>query len=304
MRDGRKWKAIPQIVLTSNHARAWGAYDGLGVEFVNDVTEMMLHGGYSSPTTWNKIEKIVNEYHGNAASEYERVGLLVTYEHGLYRVKRAFKKRNLDESEFYFGGKDKRRFHGYVTIGRDSDGVGYEARLFEQLLNDPKAGERRLHHFFEEHPDLLAEIMMGVPISHKPYFVSNKETPDFAVTPILPRDGGDWVRLLELKGPEANVLRSGKYRHRDLAPALSQALAQVKDYDEGLYDPLNLRAVEKALGYVPETSERAVLIGRDPPSEDMKLWDKRRGEQPTVRIITYDEVLQEQRARLGRRSTP
>jgi Domain of unknown function (DUF4263) len=300
MRDGRKWKAIPQIVLT-NRGYMYGAYDGLDVEFVPDVTEAMLHGGFSSPVMWNRIEKIVNDYHSKAAAEYERVGLLVTYDHGLFRVKRAFKKKNANESDFYYGGKDRRRFHGVVTIGRDSDGVDYEAQLFEQLLNDSKAGERELHHFFEEHPDLLAEAMMGVPVSHKPYFITNRQMPDFAIAPILPRESGEGVKLLELKGPEANVLRNAKYLHRDLAPALSQALAQVRDYDESLHDPLNLKAVEKALGYVPEFSERAVLIGRNPSAEDAQLWNKRRDEQPTIQIITYDEVLQEQRTRLTRR---
>jgi hypothetical protein len=110
--------------------------------------------------------------------------------------------RNERESEFYYGGKDKRRFHEFVTIGRDQEGVEYEAFLFEEPLNDPKTGERELHHFFEEHPDLLAEAMMGTPISHRPHFPANKQTPDFAVSPILPRDSGGWVKLLELKGPE------------------------------------------------------------------------------------------------------
>src|ERR1700722_66301 len=41
MRDGRKWKAIPHIVLTE-HGNWHEAYDGLNVEFVIDVTEMML----------------------------------------------------------------------------------------------------------------------------------------------------------------------------------------------------------------------------------------------------------------------
>jgi len=296
MRDGRKWKTIPQIVLTT-HGHRHQAYDGLDVEFVIDVTQQMLFEGYGSPVTWNKIEKIVNNYHQNAAQEYERVGFLVINDHGLYRVKRGFHKKNANESEFYYGGKDRRRFQRFVTIGRDSDGVEYEAWLFEQLLNNSQAGERELHNFFEEHPDLLAEIMMGVPISHKPYFATNKQTPDFSVAPILPRDSGEWVKLLELKGPDANVLRNKRHLHRDLAPAVSQALAQVRDYDESIHDPLNLMAVEKALGYIPEFSERAVLIGRNPPSEDDKLWDKRRAEQPGVRIITYDEVLQEQRTR-------
>ena len=300
MRDGRKWKKIPQIVLTK-HGNRHEAYDGLDVEFVIDVTEVTLFQGYSSAYTWNKIEEIVNQYHLRAMAEYERVGFLVTVDHGLYRVKRAFRKRNSDESEFYFGGKDRRRFHGFVTIGRERDAGDYEASLLDQLLNDPKVGERELHRFFEEHPDFLAHAMMGVPISHQPYFTSSKQTPDFAISPVLPRHPSDWVKLLELKGPEASVLASKRYLHRGLAPAVTQALAQVSDYADSFDDPLNLKAIEKALGYVPEFSQRAVLIGRTPPREDAYLWEKRKAEQPLVRIITYDEVLQEHRGRLARR---
>ena len=300
MRGGRKWKKIPQIVLTT-HGLRHEAYDGLGVQFVMDVTELMLFQGFCSPVTWSKIEEIVNQYHLCAMGEYERVGFLVTVDRGLYRVRRAFRKRNSKESEFYFGGKDRRRFHGFVTIGRERDGADYEAWLFEQLLNDPKAGERELHHFLEEHPNLLAEAMMGVPISHQPYFTGNKQTPDFSISPVLPRGSNDSVKLLELKGPEASVLVSKRYLHRGLAPALTQALAQVSDYAESLRDPLNLKAIEEALGYFPKSSQRAVLIGRTPPPGDANLWEKRKAEQPSVRIITYDEVLQEHRERLARR---
>jgi len=296
MRDGRKWKRIPQIVLTDGGQRQ-GGYDGLGVEFVVDVTEWMLHSGYASPVTWSQIEKVVGRYHQRAAGEYERVGFMVIADHGLYRVKRAFRKKSRAESEFYYGGKDKRRFHGYVTVGRDSEGIGYEAALFEQLLNDPNAGEREVHNFLEQHPDLLVDAMMGVPISHQPYFPANKQTPDFAISPILPRDGGDWVKLLELKGPDAKILDSRKYLHRGLAPAVTRAIAQVNDYNESIRDPLNLKSVEKSLGYLPEFSERAVLIGRAPAIQDEELWDKRRAELPAIKIITYDDLLQDLRVR-------
>jgi len=149
MRDGRKWKKIPQIVLTKSGHRH-EAYDGLDVEFVVDVTERILFQGYSSPITWNKIEQIVNQYHRRALSEYERVGFIVTVDHGLYRVRGALHKKTSNESEFYFGGKDRRRFHRFVTIGRELDKADHQAYLFEQLLNDPKAGEREFHRFFEE----------------------------------------------------------------------------------------------------------------------------------------------------------
>jgi hypothetical protein len=126
MRDGRKWKRIPQIVL-SDRGQGEVAYDGLDVAFVVDVTEWMLHDGYASPVTWSQIEKVFSRYHQKTADEYERVGFLVICDHGLSRVKRAFYKKRSDESEFYYGGKDKRRSHGYVTIGRNSEGIDYEA---------------------------------------------------------------------------------------------------------------------------------------------------------------------------------
>jgi hypothetical protein len=62
-------------------------------------------------------------------------------------------------------------------------------------------------------------------------------------------------------------------------------------------DPLNLKSVEKALGYVPEFSKRAVLIGRNPSLRDVELWEKRKAEQRSVKIATYDELLQEQQVR-------
>jgi hypothetical protein len=296
MRDGRKWKRIPQIVLTDRGIREQ-AYDGLDVEFVIDVTEWMLHDGYASPVTWSQIEKAVNRYQQKALKEYERVGFLVIADHGRFRMKRAFHKKSPHESEFYLRGNDKRRFHEYVTIGRDSEGIDYEALLFEQLLNDPKIGEREIHNFLEHHPDLLAEAMMGVPISHQPHFPSNKQIPDFVISHALPRDGGDWAKLLELKGPEAKILANRRHLHRNLSPAVMQALAQVNDYNESVRDPLNLKSVEKALGYVPEFSERAVLIGRNPSAQDVELWEKRKAEQLSVRIVTYDELLKEQQAR-------
>ncbi len=105
MRDGRKWKRIPIIVLTSRGGREY-AYDGLDIEYVVDVTEWMIHSGYASPVTWRQIEDAVNRYHRKALTEYEKSGFLVTGERGLYRVKRALKKKNDCENDYYFAGKD------------------------------------------------------------------------------------------------------------------------------------------------------------------------------------------------------
>ena len=296
MRDGRKWKRIPLILLTDSGFHH-PAYSGLDATLVYDVTQIMLHSGYASPVTWTKIEEVINSYHRKTLNEYERVGFLVTTDHGRYRVKRAYHKKTSDESEFYFAGRDRRKHRGYVTIGRELEGIGYEASLFEQLLNDPKTGEREVHNFLEGHPDLLAEAMSGVPISHPFYFRSKKQIPDFVISPILPRGEGDWAQLLELKGPEAPLLASRLKKFRNLSSAVMTAIAQVSDYNESIDDPLNLITVQKALGFLPEVRTQAVLIGRAPSARDAELWKKRRDAQLGVSIVTYDEIYHDQQAR-------
>jgi hypothetical protein len=296
MRDGRKWKRIPITVLTDGGYRD-PAYAGVDVDFVLDLTESILHSGLQSSTTWRLVEEAVHRYQRKILGEYEQVGFMVTVDHGRYRVKKAYSKKNNRESEFYFSDKDKSRFRGYVTFGRESEGIEYEAKLFEAVLNDPDTGEREIHNFLEHHPDLLAEAMMGVPISHQPRFPSNNQIPDYLISPILPRSNGETMKLLELKGPEARILDHGRRLHRALSHDVIRAIAQVNDYYESIHDPLNLTSVEKALGYVPTRSERAVLIGRSPSPQDAELWQKRKGEQSLVNIVTYDELLEEHHAR-------
>ena len=106
MRDGRKWKRIPLIVLTDRgFGFAHQVYLGLDTTFVYDVTELMLYEGYASPVTWHQIENAINMYHRKTLDEYARVGFLVTTDHGRYRVKRAFQKRTPGESDYYYGGR-------------------------------------------------------------------------------------------------------------------------------------------------------------------------------------------------------
>ncbi len=167
----------------------------------------------------------------------------------------------------------------------------------KEILNNPKTGEREIHNFLEQHPDFLAEAMTGVPISHQPYFPSNKQNADYVISGIFPRDNRKNAKLLELKGPEARILDHHRYLHRALSHDIIRAIAQVNDYYEAIHEPLNLSSIERALGYVPERWEKAVLIGRGPSSQDVDLWKKRKVEQPTVQIVTYDELLEQHHER-------
>ena len=289
MRDGRKWNAVPFIIFCHTF--------GSGVMRSIDGTHICGVSGYPA-LSLRRIATIVDEYHDRVLQEYENLGILVRFEKGRAQVGPALKLKNeIAEGRYYYSRGDRRNNQGWVTVKRDNEGLRRDVELFEMLL-DMGASETDMHRFFEEHPAILMEARLGIPISHQPNFAAQKnQKPDFAFSPIL----GPWkdrmIELLELKGP-LEVTLTGKL-HRGFTAKVTRAIDQVRDYGHYLRDPGNLETVRRAFGYVPDDSSRAVLIGRAPKGGDSEVWARRKMELD-VEIITYDEILQKQADQLSR----
>jgi hypothetical protein len=180
-------------------------------------------------------------------------------------------------------------------VKRDNEGVRCDVEMLEQLL-DRNATEPEIQAFFEQHPALLMEAMLGIPISHRPNFIRPKDyKPDFALSPILGPLDDNTIELLELKRPKEQLL-TGRL-HRGFTASVHRAIDQVRDYDRYLRDPLNLEAVLKAFPYFPERSKLAVLIGRTPNKSDLETLARRRSEV-NVQIVTYDLILETQASQI------
>jgi len=125
---------------------------------------------------------------------------------------------------------------------------------------------------------------------------------DFAFTPILGPQIDRLIEIMELKGPaELNLSRR---HHRGFSAKVHAAVDQVKDYDDYVRHPDNLRVVEEAFGYVPAKSKLAVLIGRAPTrDEDREIFEQRQS-QLNVEVVTYDEILQTQGNQIRRIHIP
>ena len=219
MEDGRKWKRIPCVVLHEP-----GYLGSIGALLSNEGVPIVQ---YSQPShtsssafgkTLRRLQDIVDAYYGQVLSNYQKVGLLVDCDHGRCRVKWALQKKGNGEDEYYYSSADRRRLSDFVTVHRDLVGIEYEAKLFEELINDPKTRERDIHPVLEQNPAFLMGAMGGVPISHKPRFAKPKDqTPDFVLPPSATLPGNDRVvELAELKGPHAPLL-TGKL-HRGFPP--------------------------------------------------------------------------------------
>lgn len=293
MRDGRKWRAIPFVII-----RSPAGYYELTAELLRDThAQFVIQYANFPSVTLRQIKNIVDAYQDRVLEEYVKLGIMIRMEKGRAQIGPALRRKNSGiESEYYYPPADRRNNRGWVTVRRDSDGIRYDVELLQALI-DRRATEREMHKFFEEHPAILMEARLGIPISHQPRFTRPAgETPDFAFSPILGPYDAQPLELMELKGPGEETL--ARSHHRGFSHKVRAAIDQVRDYYRYLDDPANVAAILNAFGYLPERSKLAVLIGRAPINDsDSEVFERRQSET-AVSIITYDEILQKQAAQL------
>jgi antiviral defense system Shedu protein SduA len=292
MRDGRKWKSIPLVIFSDRADSASSAArrrSNVSILPTNDPTRAM-----------SAIARVVDKYQDRVLADYEALGMLVRFVKGRAQIGPALRlKPECAESEYYYAPGDRRTHTSWVTVKRDSEGLRADVELF-QLLLERKASETEMHQFFAEHPAILMQARMGIPISHGPRFSNPKDnTPDFAFSPILGPWNAKAVELMELKGPAERALRKGP--HPGFSAKVMRAVDQVRDYGRYLGYPANLQAVLEALGYVPDEPKLAVLIGREPKTSEEREVRAQRQTELNVKVVTYDEILATQEKQLKRR---
>jgi hypothetical protein len=291
MRDGRKWRTIPFIIISSPS-------DLVTPEMRQDTHAHILTRHSHYPTDMlRQVKTIVDEYQDRVLDDYGKVGIIVRFQGGRAQILPGLRrKRPHLETEFYYASADRRNKTGWVTVKRDIEGIRLDVELLQALI-DKKANERDIHKFFEEHPAILMEARLGIPISHRPIFTQPKDwTPDFAFSPILGPQSDNEIELMELKGPGERTL-SGRV-HPGFSAKVHRAIDQVRDYERCLRDPANFPKILEAFGYIPEASRLAVLIGKAPSSEAEREVFVRRQSELDVKVITYDEILQTQASQI------
>jgi hypothetical protein len=297
MRDGRKWRMIPFVII------------GEKATYFEQVSDLKAkHASVIRPNPYtdnllSTIQSKVDDYHQRLFEEYEYRGMMVRIVKGRTQISPAMQaKKRHEESEYYYVPADRRKHarNKWLTVMRDREGISADVALLEELINT-NANEQAMQRFFEEHPALLMQARLGIPVAHPTFTTPRRYSPDFAMTPILGAAHGDSAEFLELKGPDAPLLNNVK-RHQGLSRALHVAIDQVRDYGRYLSNPENAARLIKKLGYLPTTPRLAVLIGRDlrDAAQDEALR-RRETEAVNVKIITYDEILEGQAKQLSSR---
>jgi hypothetical protein len=299
MADGRRWSALPIIVLGHIDLDPRDLTDevsGLGVTIV----PRNLGAGQKSgrEAFRDTVLDLVGEYRQRLLAEYEELGFLVTQDHGRFRLAPALARRKRDaETPLYSSMADRRDPHRWFTVGRDAIGVAYEVELFEALISRRSVTEDEIQKFLEEHPHFITMSYWSSAIP-QPRFGGEGGTliPDFVLAPIVAerraRDS-EW-QVLDLKRPQVPLMVGRDGRRRFSAHVWS-AIAQLHQYRGYFENPAHSNEIALVLGRTVRRPQLAILIGRQHASEDLDALDAEQ-ERTNVRIITYDEILDRQRA--------
>jgi hypothetical protein len=226
--------------------------------------------------------------------EFSNLGYLVFEDHGRFRVAPALVPREVREGELYSAAGDTRPPSHYFTVDRDVVGIQYEVETFEALIGRENVSEFELQRFFEENPHFLTlNQFEAIPHPTFPRSERGPLIPDFILRPIVAQQRDSRWEVLDLKLPQVRLTAGPPDRPR-LSHDVHKALAQLRDYRNYFQQDVNARLIEEVLGHRLRRPRLAVLIGRMPRGAGVEALEAAQAEQ-TVRIVTYDEILEGQR---------
>ena len=297
MFDGKKWRTIPVILLSN--ARAGDdtqreLYDDWESPDVSDIVDI-VHPHDGNNYGADAIRESIVEYREAVLSDLDNVGFVVRYERGRYTVMPALKSNRELESRYYFWPSD-RRPASLVTVHRDNFGIQLEVEEFESLINRPDVSEPELQRFFESHPHFLSMSQTPIPHVHLTKRDGTPLIPDFILKPVAAQQRDSLWGVFDLKLPQVKLL-AGKGSRKRLSSEVMKAIRQLRDYKEYFEHPGHAQKIHALLGHALKRPKLGVLIGQL-ANTDVDALEREQEYLADVKIVTYDEILEQQQSLL------
>lgn len=131
----------------------------------------------------------------------------------------------------------------------------------DDLVNSPATNEQDMQAFFERYPDILAgrHFDVAIPQARIVRGGDSEWRADFILHPL---DQLRFCQILELKLPEARMLRRGRAGHAQFYAELMNAINQLRDYGEAFHDSLTRAKFKDAYGIDVYRPDLHLVIGR------------------------------------------
>jgi hypothetical protein len=119
MRDGRKWKSIPFVLISEQ------PYHFVYPQEISRLNVTLISPSLHTHEIPLKIEDAVDKYIKRVLEDYDDLGLLVRFDKGTAQMGPALKKKDPEmESAYYYAPGDRRSNRSWVTVMREPDAVG------------------------------------------------------------------------------------------------------------------------------------------------------------------------------------
>jgi hypothetical protein len=155
-----------------------------------------------------------------------------------------------------------------------------------------KKGEKKFHKLFNKYPFLIRRDNYDKHWYQPKLYYEEKKyyEPDFTLQPNFKQNVD--LSLLEVKLPNEGFIKKKDF-HPNPYNRIIEHIFQVNDYKEYLESEEYLKEIKKVFGYIPESIEYNILVGRlDDKTSSLKIFNKRMKQMGALHInfITYDEL--------------
>jgi len=168
-------------------------------------------------------------------------------------------------------------------------------QALESLLNDPDVKEKQLEELLVANPLFLRGLNYGdvYPQVVLPRQDSSDLRPDLIAEPL----GEQWADIIDFKLPFEPILVGSADRPR-LAAAITDAVAQLREY-RAYFDDRSLAArIEALFGIKCYQPKMVVIVGRDPNRFTPEQQRRALTAHPDLEVVTYDRLLRAARSQL------
>jgi Domain of unknown function (DUF4263) len=168
--------------------------------------------------------------------------------------------------------------------------------MFEQMLSRATIPEHELQAFLADHPAIFEALGYS---KIYPHLVLEREDgseliPDFMLEPIYDK----WWDILDIKVPDKSTIVGTPDRQR-FSAAVSELVAQLREYGAAFEDPKLARRVEEKYGVKCYKPKLIGIIGRDDPrNADEHELRRLMTSYSDTQVLTFDQLLRIAKTRL------
>ncbi len=294
------FSSLPVLLIAGKEENI-NAYADFGfADVINDI-------GMDNLSNYTKnIIKVVQSWRRNVLDELENLGIKfnagkIDYSHYLLDKKRKLLDTQILSNNFKILPR-KLNYQWLIFNERQIErAIDLYIKEMKRAHRLQKKEEKRFHKLFNKYPFFLERDNYSKHWYEARLHYAEKKywEPDYSLLPNFNQKTD--LNILEVKLPTDHFLKKTDFHPKPYSKIIDH-IFQVNDYKEYLESEEYIDAIENVFGFVPNSVEYTMLIGRsEDRNENSYIFNKRMKEIGShINFLTYDDLLDYQVKYLNR----